>query len=209
MKRYIFTKTGAIAAVMAFSLAASGLITAFEAHEHIRETVVRLHILANSDSPEDQELKLKVRDGILACSEELFEPYSSAKEAEAALSENMEQIKAVADRVLAENNSPYRAYCEMEQIDFDTRVYDGFTVPAGKYTALRVKIGSGEGKNWWCVMYPPLCIPCAGVSDEEIMEKYGGELTEEDLIMLTDSCDFEARLYIIELIKKIKDYFKR
>lgn len=203
--------TTLIAAAMAFSLAASGIITAVSAEKHIENSLVRLHILADSDSPEDQELKIKVRDALLAASDELFEPYSTKKEAEQSLSEKMDRIKEIANCTLAENGSSDTVTCELTQMPFDTRYYDDYTVPAGNYTALRIKIGSGKGKNWWCVMYPPLCVPCASakMTDEEILEKYGRELSDEDIRLLTESENYEARLYIAEVIEKLLDKFGR
>ena len=161
-KNYIASDSAVIAAIMAISLLISGIFTAVSSEKHIEESLVRLHILANSDSELDQQLKLRVRDAVLASSDELFEPYSSSEEAEE---------------------------------------YGEYTVPAGRYTALRITIGEGKGHNWWCVMYPPLCVPCAGVdmTDEEIMEKYGGELTDEDIELLTEE-GYKPRLYIAELI---------
>ena len=130
---------------------------------------------------------------------------SSSEEATAALSEQLDKIKQIADDTLAANGSEDTVSCEICEMTFDRRIYNDFAVPAGNYTALRIKIGSGEGHNWWCVMYPPLCVPCAGatLTDEEIMEKYGGELSEEDIMMLTEESDYEARLYIAELFEKI------
>ncbi|MGN1090687.1 MAG: stage II sporulation protein R [Huintestinicola sp.] len=196
--------TALMAAAMTLSLFGSGVISAFTAHKHLESSIIRLHILAASDSEEDQNIKLKVRDAILSASDELFVPYSTSDEAERSLREGMDRIKEIADGVLESEGCSERASCEMERICFDRRIYDGFTVPEGCYTALRVKIGSGEGRNWWCVMYPPLCVPCAG-ADEEILEKYGGELTEDDLKLLTENEDFEARFFFIELIKKLFD----
>lgn len=201
MKR--MNETAVIAAVMAISLAVSALFSAADAKSHVQESVIRLHILADSDDEEDQALKLKVRDGILARSEELFDPYSTAEQAAAQLEEKMDDIKAAADEILIENGSECRTTCELEVIPFDERNYGSFIVPEGNYTALRIKIGSGEGHNWWCVMYPPLCVPCAELTDEEIMEKYGGELTDDDIRLLTEKEDFTVRLYIVELIKKL------
>ncbi len=203
-KRYI-SDTALIAAAMAFSLFATGIYSAAETEKSLENSLVRLHILADSDSEEDQRLKLLVRDAILASSEELFEPYSTSEEAELALSEQLDRIKEIADNTLAANGSEDTVTCELREMTFDRRIYNDFAVPAGNYTALRVTIGSGEGHNWWCVMYPPLCVPCAGaaLTDEEIMEKYGGELTEEDILMLSEEADYEARLYIAELFEKL------
>ena len=195
-KNYIASNSAVIAAIMAISLLISGIFTAVSSEKHIEESLVRLHILANSDSELDQQLKLRVRDAVLASSDELFEPYSSSEEAEEALSGQLDKIKAIADSTLAENGCDDRT-----SMDIDRREYGEYTVPAGRYTALRITIGEGKGLNWWCVMYPPLCVPCAGVdmTDEEIMEKYGGELTDEDIELLTEE-GYKPRLYIAELI---------
>lgn len=200
-KNYIASDSAVIAAIMAISLLISGIFTAVSSEKHIEESLVRLHILANSDSELDQQLKLRVRDAVLASSDELFEPYSSSEEAEEALSGQLDKIKAIADSTLAKNGCDDRTVCEITSMDIDRREYGEYTVPAGRYTALRITIGEGKGHNWWCVMYPPLCVPCAGVdmTDEEIMEKYGGELTDEDIELLTEE-GYKPRLYIAELI---------
>ena len=200
-KNYIASNSAVIAAIMAISFLISGIFTAVSSEKHIEESLVRLHILANSDSELDQQLKLRVRDAVLASSDELFEPYSSSEEAEEALSGQLDKIKAIADSTLAENGCDDRTVCEITSMDIDRREYGEYTVPAGRYTALRITIGEGKGHNWWCVMYPPLCVPCAGVDmpDEEIMEKYGGELTDEDIELLTEE-GYKPRLYIAELI---------
>ena len=207
MKKSYISETALIAAAMAFSLFVTGVFSAVQTEKSLEKNLVRLHILADSDSEEDQRLKLMVRDAILASSDELFVPYSTSEEARIALSGQLDRIKEIADNTLAENGSDDTVTCELREMSFDRRIYKDFAVPAGNYTALRVTIGSGEGHNWWCVMYPPLCVPCAGaaLTDEEIMEKYGGELSEEDILMLTEEADYEARLYIVELIEKLLD----
>lgn len=204
-KGYILSTSALIAIAMAFSLTVSGIITALSAKDHVEESIVRLHILAKSDSDEDQALKLKVRDAVLAASDEMFTPYSTAEEAETSLETQMDRIKEIAENTLRENGCTDNVICELTAMPFDTRVYDDLTVPAGNYTALRITIGEGKGKNWWCVMYPPLCVPCASMemTDEEIMELYGGELTEDDLLMLTETEDYQARLYIADLIERL------
>lgn len=205
MEQKYISQTALIAAAMAFSLLVTGIFSAVQTEKDLESSLVRLHILADSDSEEDQRLKLLVRDAVLGSSDELFKPYSSSEEATAALSEQLDKIKQIADDTLAANGSEDTVSCEICEMTFDRRIYNDFAVPAGNYTALRIKIGSGEGHNWWCVMYPPLCVPCAGaaLTDEEIMEKYGGELSEEDIMMLTEESDYEARLYIAELFEKL------
>ncbi len=198
-----------IAAVMAISIASSGLLSFIGSRKHLENSLIRLHILAASDSEIDQQLKLKVRDAVLASSDELFLPYSTSEQAKSDLSDKLDKIKEIADETLANAGSSDTVRCEITDMVIDRRSYGDMTVPAGSYTALRITIGSGEGKNWWCVMYPPLCVPCAAadMTEEEILEKYGGELTDEDILMLTESGEYKPRLYIAELIEKLTNQY--
>ena len=132
------------------------------ASQGVREDVVRLHILANSDSEEDQAVKLLVRDALLRESEALAEEYTSVEEAEKYFRENKDELTAIANRVLRENGFDYTATVTLTEEYYETRQYDDLTFPAGIYTSLRVILGEGEGHNWWCVMFPNLCISVAG-----------------------------------------------
>ena len=138
---------------------------------------------------------------------ELLKDVADRSESEDVIRENMENMKQTAKKVIAENGYDYEVDVYLKDTDFPVKSYGMYTFPAGTYEALEIVIGEGKGHNWWCVMYPPLCVPCAGtaLTDEEIMEKYGGELSEEDIMMLTEESDYEARLYIAELFEKIFD----
>ena len=127
--------------------------------EKLRSDVLRLHILANSDSIEDQEVKLLVRDALLEQSEKLFAGCETLDEMKARAWEERETIRLIAQNVLEEYGSTDKVTVQLAQMEFDTRVYDEITMPGGEYSALRILIGEGEGHNWWCVMYPPLCLP--------------------------------------------------
>jgi len=141
--------------------------TSFEkSYESLQNGVLRLHILANSDSDEDQQLKLKVRDRILEYSSEFFGEGFSIDEVENSLKKKLDRIKEIAYEVIRENGFSYNVECEFVNMDFTAREYDGLTMPAGNYDALRITIGDAEGKNWWCVMYPPLCIPATTVKKD-------------------------------------------
>ena len=152
----------------------------------VRGDVFRLHILANSDSEQDQELKLKVRDAVLQESEKLFAKAHSEQEAIEIAQENIKLFEGVALRVLAENDSDYSVSAEVGKSSFDTRHYGEITMPAGVYDSLIIKIGKAQGKNWWCVMFPQMCLPAASekdaltlVFDSEQMELVeGGEKYE-------------------------------
>lgn len=131
----------------------------------IRETVFRLHVLANSDSEEDQALKLNVRDRVLEETGDLFTGAMNKQEAVAAAQAALPQIEQAAEQVLREHGSDASVTVETCNMYFTTRYYDKYTLPAGNYDALRISIGEAKGHNWWCVLYPALCLP--GAMQEE------------------------------------------
>ena len=165
----------------------------------VRSETLRLHIIANSDSDFDQALKLKVRDRILESTGELFSEVSGKTEAVAAAKFSSDDIKNIAEAVIKEEGYDYPVQVEVTKMWFETRSYDGFTLPAGDYDAVRIIIGAGEGKNWWCVMYPALCIPGA----EKAIEQYG-----ENAEFITGS-GYELRFAVIEWIEQIKQLLKK
>ena len=153
----------------------------------LADRVVRLHILANSDSEEDQALKIQVRDKLLNRAEELLTQSENRTEAEIALRAELPALEAIAAAEIAAQGYDYPVTAALEETTFPTREYDDFTLPAGDYLALRVVIGAGEGHNWWCVVFPPLCTTAttdlaqtamsAGLSDEDVklITETGGE----------------------------------
>lgn len=144
---------------------ASGAM-ALQTGQELSDRVVRLHVLANSDSEEDQALKLKVRDRILAYTEPILAGSADRREAEALLRGHLLEMEGIAVEEIRANGYDYRVSVRLEDASFPTREYEGFTLPAGKYLALRIVIGEGAGRNWWCVVFPPLCAAAA----EEVPE---------------------------------------
>lgn len=128
-----------------------------QAQRELADKVVRLHILANSDSEVDQALKLRVRDAVLTRAEELLVPSDGRKEAEMALRDHLPELTTLAQTTIAAEGYDYSVRTELANTVFPTREYENFSLPAGSYLALRVVIGDGAGKNWWCVVFPPLC----------------------------------------------------
>lgn len=165
----------------------------------IRENVLRLHIRANSDSSEDQELKLKVRDGVLEATAEAFSGAKNLSDAVERGEKAETAIRETAERVIRENGFSYPVSVEIGKSFFPVRTYENrVTLPAGEYTAVRINIGSGKGHNWWCVMFPPLCLPAA--EGEKELE----DLLDESEVKLTKSNPaFEVRFKIAEWIEKI------
>lgn len=149
-----------------------------QAQRELADKVVRLHILANSDSEADQALKLQVRDAVLARAEELLVPSDGRQEAEMALRDHLAELTALAQTTIAAEGYDYSVRTELANTVFPTREYEDFRLPAGSYLALRVIIGDGAGKNWWCVLFPPLCAQsttdlaqtamAAGLSDADV-----------------------------------------
>ena len=172
-------------------------------YDDLRTDVVRLHILANSDSEEDQALKLKVRDAVLANSSVLFEDDLTYYETEKRIFNHLDEIQRIAESVIKGNGYTYAVQCALVNMEFDERVYEDFTMPAGNYDALRITIGAAEGHNWWCVMYPPLCLPAA-----EKPEKYTEVFTAEEIKILQNPQNFKIEFKCVELYKKLKQWLK-
>ncbi|MBQ9942396.1 MAG: stage II sporulation protein R [Christensenellaceae bacterium] len=131
-----------------------------------REKPFRLHIMANSNAPADQQVKLKVRDAVLEVTAKEMKNCSSREEAEAYMQSHLGQLVQTADRVLKQEGMDYTASAEIGTFQFPEKTYGDVTYPAGEYRALRIHLGKGEGDNWWCVMFPPLCI----VNTQELPE---------------------------------------
>ena len=134
--------------------------------EDVSHRVLRLHILANSDSEEDQALKLAVRDTILEEYGPLFAHQATQQGAKEAAQAHLAEIEQTAARVLAEAGCPQQVHAHVVNMMFHTKEYDGFTLPAGMYDAVRIELGQAAGHNWFCVLFPPLCVPAAADADD-------------------------------------------
>ncbi|MBC8015326.1 MAG: stage II sporulation protein R [Sporomusaceae bacterium] len=122
-----------------------------------KEDLIRLHVLANSDSPSDQQLKLKVRDAIIAYLAPYLEHTATKADAKQLVLEHKDQLTDVAAQTLTMNGADYPVNIQIGLFDFPIKSYGSLVLPAGKYEAVRVLVGNAEGKNWWCVLFPPLC----------------------------------------------------
>ncbi len=159
----------------------------------IRENTLRLHILANSDSPADQALKLKIRDAVLAQSGDLFSGCDTREKMIEAAQKQISHIRQTAQQTAMHNGYDIPVKVSVTDMFFETRQYDHVILPAGTYTAVRIELGQAKGKNWWCVLYPPLCVNAAeaGFTEEEsrICE---GLLKQEELP------HYRAKLAVVE-----------
>jgi len=172
--------------------------------EHLRGSVLRLHIIANSDSEEDQRLKICVRDALLKSESEIFGEAGNLEEAETAAEEKLPEIVKIAESTLRAEGCLDRVQAEIADVEFDERTYGDITMPAGTYRALRVTIGEAKGHNWWCVMYPPLCIPAAcTVRDNK--EKEEELFTSEELDILRKPKKYRVRFAVWD---KMKSWFR-
>lgn len=177
------------------------LLTAYNSFDAqcqtVRDGTLRLHVLANSDSDADQAVKYSVRDAILLHSEDLFADASTKVEAESEITRRLAEIEDIAADELARQNVDSPVKAELVNMFFTTRQYGDIIVPAGRYDAVRVIIGEGKGKNWWCVMFPPMCVPAAmegpALDAEEQIRKLGTEPV------------FKPKFAVVELVEAIKE----
>lgn len=171
----------------------------------LADKVVRLHILANSDSEEDQVLKLQVRDAVLERAEEILERAHDRSAAEEDLREALPELREIALETVAAQGYDYDVTAELTDAAFPTREYDGFTLPAGEYLALRLVIGAGEGHNWWCVVFPPLC---AQTTTDVAQTAMAAGLDGGDVSLLTEeSQGYVLKFKSIELWEGLRQRF--
>ncbi len=148
----------------------------------IADSLVRLHIIANSDSAQDQAVKLNVRDAVIAAMREKFAGIESPAQAEKIISENIPYIEDIANSVLRKQGYGYHAVASVGNYSFPVKQYQNITLPAGNYDALRLVLGEGGGKNWWCVMFPPLCF----------VDGAKGEASQNSLAILKENITADA-----------------
>lgn len=163
--------------------------------ETLTKDVLRLHILANSDTNEDQELKLLVRDEITKECKELFAGADSLEEAEKITLDNLEKLEKTAAAVIKEQGKDYSVSVRLCEEYFNTRYYGSVTMPAGKYTSLQVEIGKADGENWWCVLYPSLCV---GTSTD--YKSFEEDLTPSECSVVSSGNKYEFKFKIVEAV---------
>ena len=188
--------------VLAFLLMGVGFLP-IHGEAEIYDTVVRLHVLANSDSEEDQALKLKVRDAILSLTVPLLEDCTSQEEALSRLDGAREDLLAAARGVILEAGRTDGVRIEMGLEEYPTRDYDGVCFPSGTYASVRVCIGAAEGQNWWCCLFPPLCLGAATVSSsraEDACISVGFTPDQYKIITESDRPVYRVRFKLLELL---------
>lgn len=176
--------------------------------EHLAEAlaskIVRFHVLANSDSEEDQELKLKVRDRIGAYMQTELADVMDAEESRDIIRRDMDKIVETAEGVVKEQGYPYEVTASLGRTNFPVKTYGDYTFPAGEYEALNVVIGEGAGKNWWCVMYPNMCFQGSvyEVVDEEAEESLRQVLTAEEYEAVMEAGEYEVEFKLLSFLNE-------
>lgn len=174
----------------------------------ISNKIIRFHVLANSDSIEDQSLKLKVKDEIIKYMMPKLDKSSSIDESRKILKENDKEIKKIAENIINKNGYKYSVNTYLGQDQFPIKTYGNITLPQGKYEAYKIVIGNGKGQNWWCVMFPPLCfvdVTKGEVSTKKTEQKMKKVLKEEELKCINNSKNsYEIKFKVVEKINKLK-----
>ena len=168
--------------------------------EEIRSDVLRLHVIANSDTSVDQNLKLRLRDYILQEGKDIFNGSVNVENAVEKIEPVLPELEKSAKAFVNQAGFDYDVKISLSNEYFTTRTYETVTLPAGKYLALRVVIGSGEGHSWWCVMFPPMCVPAADKKDE-----IENVFSEKEIKLVESKPKYEPRFKVVEIYEQLKE----
>ena len=193
-----------IALLLSLSLTFTVGALAADRQDALAGQVIRLHVIANSDTDADQALKLKVRNAVLAQAADCLQTAENRAQAEAALRAALPRLEAAAREVIRDAGAAYPVAARLEPYAFPTRYYDGFALPGGTYLSLRLIIGSGEGHNWWCVVFPSLCTAAAGDFSQTAREG-GMEPSEIELM----EAPYTLRFRVVELWQQLRTLLKK
>lgn len=187
-------------------------IYALSVQRDLSRKIMRLHIVANSNSPEDTELKLKVRDAVIADAGEIFAEVKTKSECRRTFEENKSKIEETVLRTIRENSREYGVQISFGKFYIPRKVYDGIVLPEGSYDGVKILLGEAKGENWWCVVYPPLCFTesvCGELSDEA--EAYLKEmlLPESYSLISEEGIDIKYKLKLVEVFQKVCRNFNK
>lgn len=171
--------------------------------EALSRELIRLHVVAASDSREDQAVKLSVRDAVLSAIREDLEGVADVEAAQAYLQENLPKIQKIANETLEQAGVAPSAVVSLCREAFDTRDYDSFSLPAGVYQALRIVIGEGQGHNWWCVAFPSLCLSATGA---EFEAKTAGAGFSDGLTQALEGEGYEVRFFLLDCLGRVQNW---
>ncbi len=185
-------------------IAITASVAGFQADcAEIRENIFRLHIIANSNNEKDQNIKLSVRDAVLGLTEDMYANCKSYEEAKHITVQNLSELETVANAVLQDAGFNYKATAMIGTVNFNTREYENFTLPAGEYETLEIILGEGRGKNWWCVMYPSVCLSVCGE------ENFNSVLNKQQNDIVNGKEKYKIAFRFIEIFGDIKRFFKK
>ena len=170
----------------------------------LAQKMIRLHVIANSDSEEDQALKLEVRDRVLDFTTTVLQRSADMEDAQLRLRDELTRIEDIARREIAAQGYDYPVTAQLASTEFPLKEYDGFSLPAGEYMALRLVIGEGEGQNWWCVVYPPLCTAAATDMPRTAIQ---AGLTDDDINLITEEdTGYVLKFRSVELWEQLRQW---
>lgn len=200
-----------IAVMSIMSISISGEVKKIStASEDYKNKLIRFHVIANSDSDEDQNLKLKVRDAVIDYLQPKLEFSNSIEESESIIKSEYKELENISKNIILENGYKYDVSVGIDYSTFPTKQYSNVVLPAGEYKALRIIIGEGKGKNWWCVMFPPLCFvdEQSSIIDTDTDEKLREVLTEEEYELIAQNNkkqvnQVEVKFKIVEILQNI------
>ena len=183
--------------VLAITLA----VLPIHGESEIYSDVLRLHVIASSDSEEDQALKLLVRDAVLEEAQALLGEVCNKAQAEKTVCENLERLRSVAEKTVRDNGYDYPVAIELGKEEYPTKNYESCCFPAGEYTSLRILIGEASGQNWWCVLFPPLCLSAA--TDADAFASVGITDNQYQIITDSESTKYKIRFKLLESFGEI------
>ena len=202
---FMFKWIGRMLILLIIAGAALWFAETLKSNQELKDTVIRLHIIANSDSEEDQAEKLEVRDAVLNYIQEEISKLPSSEEAEAYIRDRLAEIEEVANQILADSGSDHIARVKLGLQEFGKRIYETFSLPSGVYKALQIEIGEAEGKNWWCVVFPGLCMP---TSSREFCDVAAAAGFDNDMIhTLNNDGNYKIRFFVLDLWGKVEKFF--
>lgn len=173
-------------------------------YEDVKDKLIRFHVLANSDSKEDQDLKMKVKDEVIKYMEPILKKSESLDMTRELLKENESKVMEIAKKVIEEEGYNYDVKIELKKENFPEKVYGNIILPQGEYEAFRILIGDYKGQNWWCVMFPPLCftdVTKGDIAYEETEKRMDSALG--DTVEIEEEKEIEVKLKFIEVLKEI------
>lgn len=173
--------------------------------EKLENELVRLHVVGASNSDHDQSIKLQIRDAILQALEPMLDGLTDPEQVKSYIQSHLPEIEAAANKALEELGEAKQAAVSFMKEEFPVREYDSFTLPSGVYDSLRVVIGEGEGRNWWCVVFPKMCYSATQVKDVTAGAGFSDELTNT----ITNEKGYKVRFFFLDMVGKMQNFFHR